>query len=704
MSDILNTEIQYLPGIGEKRAALLSEELGISTFRDMLYTFPFKYIDRTKIHSVCDIEPSMAYIQLRGRISSVRLIGEGRKKRLSAGFSDGTGSIELIWFQGIKWVQAKIAAGKEYIIFGRPSAYNRSWSLVHPELEEISEGRTISRSGLFMSIYSSTDKLRNGGISVRSFANLEQTLLSKVLPYISETLPHDIISRYSLSPLKWSLQAIHAPKNANDLNKARHRLKFEELFFLQLSLLKQKNVRMRGEKGLLCPRVGDAFNFCYKHLKFELTGAQKRVIKEIKSDMTSGQSMNRLLQGDVGSGKTLVALLTALLAVDNGFQACIMAPTEVLATQHYNNFINMMEGSNVKIALLTGNTKKRERDSIDTALEDGTLDILVGTHALIEERVSFSRLGFVVIDEQHRFGVEQRAKLRLKSETTPHVLVMTATPIPRTLAMTLYGDLDVSVLDELPPGRKPIQTLHLTENKRSGMYDFVKREIDKGHQAFIVYPLIRESEKMDYRNLEEGYMNIIDTFKAPEYVTAVVHGQQKAENKAYDMELFASGKAHILVATSVIEVGVDVPNASVMVIESAERFGLSQLHQLRGRVGRGAEKSYCILMTGYKLSKESRRRIELMCSTTDGFELAEEDMKMRGPGDMEGTRQSGLAIDLKIANLSTDGLLLNMAREAAASVLENDPLLSSEENFILASTLESLRRTGEIPVDYSVIS
>ena len=622
MSYILDREIQYLPGIGEKRAALLEKELGIRTFGDMLYTFPYRYIDRSKVYSISEIDSASAYIQLRGKIIRTSTSGSGKTARLVATLRDESGAIDLVFFKGLKWIQEKISPSREYIVL---------WNMVHPELEPVGESGTSSWPSTLIGIYSSSDKLRNSGISVKVFARMQQTLQQKTSGLIRETLPQEVIAANRLPSLAFALSNIHFPKDTRSLEAARYRLKFEELFFLQLSLLRQKNVRMSGSSGILFPRVGQAFNYCYGKLPYELTGAQKRVIKEIRRDTVSGKQMNRLLQGDVGSGKTMVALLTALIAVDNGYQACVMAPTEVLAVQHFRNFERSLAGSPVRIALLTGSSKAKERREIDAGLRDGSINILIGTHAVIEDNVVFDRLGFVVIDEQHRFGVDQRARLRLKSAEPPHILVMTATPIPRTLAMTLYGDLDVSVIDELPPGRKPVQTIHMTEGQRYKMYDFIKSEIHKGRQAFIVYPLIKESEKLDYQNLEEGYQTVVNYFKAPEFVTAVVHGQQTNENKAHDMKLFADGKADILVATSVIEVGVDVPNASVMVIESAERFGLSQLHQLRGRVGRGAEKSYCILMTGYKLSEDSRKRIELMCSTNDGFQLAEADLRMRGP-------------------------------------------------------------------------
>lgn len=704
MSNILDRDIKYLPGIGEKRAALLDKELGIRTFRDMLYTFPYRYIDRSRVYSISEIDSSMAYIQIRGRIIRTSTAGSGKSARFIATLKDDSGTIDLVFFKGVKWIQDKISPNREYIVFGKPSLFNGGWNMVHPELDPVGESGASSWPSTLIGIYSSTDKLRNNGISIKVFARLQQTLQQKIAGAVQETLPQEVLSSQKLPSLAFALANIHFPKDMRSLEAARYRLKFEELFFLQLSLLRQKNVRMNGASGILFHKVGTAFNYCYSRLPYELTGAQKRVIKEIRRDTVSGKQMNRLLQGDVGSGKTMVALLTALIAVDNGYQACVMAPTEVLAVQHFRNFERSLAGSEVRVALLTGSTKAKERREIDEGLRSGEIDILIGTHAVIEDNVVFSHLGFVVIDEQHRFGVDQRARLRLKASEPPHILVMTATPIPRTLAMTLYGDLDVSVIDELPPGRKPVQTIHVTEGQRFKMYDFIKSEIRKGRQAFIVYPLIKESEKLDYQNLEQGYNTVVDYFKAPEFVTAVVHGKQKNEDKAFDMKLFADGKADILVATSVIEVGVDVPNASVMVIESAERFGLSQLHQLRGRVGRGAEKSYCLLMTGYKLSEDSRKRIELMCSTNDGFELAEADLRMRGPGDMEGTRQSGLAFDLRIADLGKDSPILNQARAAASDILADDPLLGKPSSALLRSGLDRLRQTSGEIIDYSTIS
>ena len=700
MAGMLDSEIKYLAGVGPKRAELLQKELGISTFRDMLYTFPFRYVDRSRFYAVRDIDSISAYIQLRGKILSASVVGEGRKARLVAKFTDGTGSIDLVFFKGIKWVQDKLKPGLEYIVFGKPSAFNMEYNMVHPEVDPYSQAMLEMKSAM-SGIYSSTERLRDAGVSNKVFEKLQRTLWEKCRDSISETLPRHIMEQNRLCPLAEALHDIHFPTSVRDLDKAKYRLKFEELFMLQLSLVRQKHIRMRASSAVVFKRIGENFNKTYGSLPFPLTGAQKRVLKEIRADVASGLQMNRLLQGDVGSGKTLVAILSAMMAIDNGYQACIMAPTEVLAQQHYRNSQKFLAVTGVRSALLTGSTKSKERESIYAGLADGSIDIIFGTHALIEDTVNFKSLALAVIDEQHRFGVEQRSRLWKKAALAPHILVMTATPIPRTLAMTLYGDLDVSVLDELPPGRKPIETVHWTESQRGKLYAFMRKQIEIGRQIFIVYPLIKESEKMDYKNLEEGYLTITEEFPAPKYVTAVVHGQQKAENKAFDMDLFVKGRADILVATSVIEVGVDVPNASVMVIESAERFGLSQLHQLRGRVGRGAEKSYCILMTGYKISAESRKRIELMCATSDGFELAEADMRMRGPGDFEGTRQSGLAIDLHIADLGRDGALLEEVRNLAQAVLEDDPSLEKPQNTLLKKALAEQKM--EIK-DYSNIS
>lgn len=701
MPNMLESEIKYLPGVGPKRAELLDKELGIKTYRDMLYFFPFRYIDRTKIYSISEIEPSMSYLQLRGKVTRVNIIGDKpRSKRLVATFQDPTGIIDLVFFQRVKWIKEWLKPNCEYIVFGKPSYFNQVLNMVHPEIELATEEDPIY-VGNMLGVYPSTERLKKSGFTNKQIAKLMATLLKKCKNSLYETLPNYTIANKKLLSLTETLQNIHFPKNLKILSQAQYRLKFEELFYLQLSLLKQKGVREESNIGIPMVRVGNKFNECYKKLPFELTGAQKRVIKEIRSDLISGKQMNRLLQGDVGSGKTMVAIFTALLAADNGYQSCIMAPTEVLARQHYKGSIKLLKGSGIKTALLTGSTKTKERKVLFEELLNGEIDILFGTHAVIEDNVQFKKLGFAVIDEQHRFGVDQRSRLWNKGETLPHILVMTATPIPRTLAMTLYGDLDVSVIDELPPGRKAVKTIHTTDNQTDRIYSFMREQIKKGRQIFIVYPLIKESEKMDYKNLQDGYMSIIEEFRAPEYITAVVHGKQKNENKAHDMELFASGKAHILVATSVIEVGVDVPNASVMIIESAERFGLSQLHQLRGRVGRGAEESWCILKTGYKLSKESRQRIELMCSTNDGFELAEADLRMRGPGDIEGTQQSGLPVDLKISNLAKDSQILEESRRYAQQILEQDPPLSDDKNRVLKRSLSLLKREQK---DYSQIS
>ena len=709
-------EIQFLPGVGPKRAELLRKELQVSTVGELLRVFPFRYIDRSSFVRIADARPDMAFVQMRARVQRVD-VHDG--KRMSVWISDGSGEMETVFFKGIKWMHEKLKPGSEFIFFGKPTAFNGRLNIVHPEVDNIpagsgsqpgqggtyglgGQGGTVM-SGTLTGVYPSTEKLKNAGITGKVMNKIMEAALDKGLVQEKETLPEWLVKQHGLVPLHFALRNIHFPKDMQSLEKAKYRLKFEELFLLQLSLLKQKYVRSRDVHGIPMPRVGEAFNQCYASLPFDLTGAQKRVIREIHGDMKSGLQMNRLLQGDVGSGKTMVAVLTALIAIGNGFQACIMAPTEVLAQQHYKNIQKFLAPTNVKSALLTGSTKASERREIHAGLEDGSIGIIVGTHALIEDNVVFNNLGLAIIDEQHRFGVEQRAKLWRKTTcgALPHVLVMTATPIPRTLAMTLYGDLDVSVIDELPPGRKPVRTMHVTEGKRPEMYQFMRNEIAKGRQVFIVYPLINETEKLDYQSLEAGAEEIMNKFPYPEYTTAVVHGKQLNDVKKFNMDAFSAGRANILVATSVIEVGVDVPNASVMIIESAERFGLSQLHQLRGRVGRGSEKSYCILMTGYKLSKESRHRIELMCSTENGFELAEEDMKMRGPGDLEGTQQSGLPITLNIASLAKDGIILNAARECAEAVLKEDPTLELRKN---QSLREEMKKDKYQIKDYSKIS
>ena len=697
-------EIQFLPGVGPKRAKLLDKELGIKTIGDLIRLYPFRYIDKSSFVRICDARPDMAYIQIKATVRRIDL--HENNKRMSVWVEDGTGEMEMVFFKGIKWMHEKLRPGLTFIFFGKPAAFNGKINIVHPEVDSAdnrTEVRTTGAGATMTGVYTSTEKLKNGGITGKVMNKLMEAALNKGLHEIEESLPEYIMKQQGLVPLHFALRNIHFPTDAISLEKSRYRLKFEELFYLQLSLLKQKYVRSREDQGITMPRVGEAFNKCYESLPFPLTGAQKRVITEIRNDLKSGHQMNRLLQGDVGSGKTMVAVLTALIAIGNGYQACIMAPTEVLAQQHFKNIQKFLAPTGVKSALLTGSSKTKERREIHQGLEDGSIGIIVGTHALLEDVVVFRNLGLAIIDEQHRFGVEQRSRLWKKSSVgvPPHVLVMTATPIPRTLAMTLYGDLDVSVIDELPPGRKPVQTIHATEGKRPALYKFMKDQIALGRQIFVVYPLINETEKLDYQSLEAGAEDIMNKFPFPDYKTAVVHGKQLNDVKQFNMDAFAAGRADILVATSVIEVGVDVPNASVMVIESAERFGLSQLHQLRGRVGRGSEKSYCVLMTGYKLSKESRHRIELMCATENGFELAEEDMKMRGPGDLEGTQQSGLPISLNIASLTKDGLILNAARDCADAVLKADPTLHGDHNQLLR---KELRKEKYQIKDFSKIS
>ena len=706
-------DIQYLPGVGPKRSELLRKELGAETVGELLRVYPFRYIDKSGYVRIADARPDMAYIQIRARVLRVELYGSSPAetapkfntiKRMSIWIGDGTGEMETVFFKGIKWMNERLKPGSEWIFFGKPQIFNNRINMVHPEVDPVTaDNADKAQGGTMTGVYPSTEKLKNAGVTGKVMSRIMEAAVEKGLSSERETLPEYLMKERGIVPLQYALRNIHFPTDALALEKSRYRLKFEELFFLQLSLLKQKYVRSRDVNGIHMPRVGDAFNSCYESLPFPLTGAQKRVITEIRNDMKSGQQMNRLLQGDVGSGKTMVAVLTALIAIGNGYQACIMAPTEVLAQQHFKNIQKFLAPTGVRSALLTGSSKTAERREVHAGLEDGSIGIIVGTHALLEDVVVFRNLGLAIIDEQHRFGVEQRSKLWRKSScgAPPHVLVMTATPIPRTLAMTLYGDLDVSVIDELPPGRKPVQTIHATEGKRPQLYNFMRQEIAKGRQIFIVYPLINETEKLDYQSLEAGAKEIMNKFPFPEYKTAVVHGKQLNDVKKFNMDAFAAGRADILVATSVIEVGVDVPNASVMVIESAERFGLSQLHQLRGRVGRGSEKSYCVLMTGHKLSKESKHRIELMCATENGFELAEEDMKMRGPGDLEGTQQSGLPITLNIASLAKDGLILNAARECAEAVLREDPTLSLLKNQLLRNEL--IKDKYQIK-DYSKIS
>ncbi|MBQ1913420.1 MAG: ATP-dependent DNA helicase RecG [Bacteroidales bacterium] len=707
----MDTRIQYLPGVGPKRAELFQSELEVSTVGDLLHVYPFRYIDRSAIVPIAGVYPDLASVQVRATVQKVRLFARNGAElpaeklkynqvhRLVALVADDTGEMEVVFFKGVKYMHTRLTPGSTFIFFGKPTLFNRSLNMVHPEVDAPDAGTT----GVLTGVYPSTERLKNAGVTGRVMTRLVGAALEAVLPGLQETLPDYILKEKSLVPLTFALRQIHFPVSQDALSKATYRLKFEELFLLQLSLLKQKYIRSRNDAGLKMPLVGDAFNACYKALPYELTGAQKRVIREIRADMKSGHQMNRLLQGDVGSGKTMVAVLSSLIAVGNGYQACVMAPTEVLSHQHFANISKYLQPTGVRVELLTGSTPAAKRRDIHAGLEDGSVGVLIGTHALIEDTVRFKALGLAVVDEQHRFGVDQRARLWSKGAggIPPHVLVMTATPIPRTLAMTLYGDLDVSIIDEMPPGRKPVTTLCVGENKRHAMHNFIRDEIAKGRQVFIVYPLIFESEKMDYKNLQLGYEEIVRAFPLPQYKVAIVHGQQSSQEKAFNMDAFVAGRAQILVSTTVIEVGVDVPNASVMVIESAERFGLSQLHQLRGRVGRGAERSYCILMKGTKVSRESQQRLDLLCATENGFELAEQDMKMRGPGDLEGTQQSGLPISLNIASLAKDGLILSDARAYAQHVLDQDPTLEKPANAILAT---ELRKDKYITRDYSQIS
>ena len=750
----LKDDIQFLPGVGPKRAELLKKELKINTFEDLLHFYPFRYTDRSQVRTIASLDSSDAQVQVIARIVSVSLYGPQNTlfyqigpagevnnfpvdaktgtrtirfnavKRLTLVVADSSGRMEMVFFKGIKWSFSRYQSGGVFIFFGRPQCYNGRFSMVHPEVDPLPAGNPDPESlqvtgGTLTGVYTSTEKLKTSGVTNKVMTRLVEAALSRALPEVRETLPEYVLKEKGLVPLRFALRNIHFPSDEDALSKARYRLKFEELFLLQLSLLKQKYIHSRAENGIRMPKVGEAFNACYNALPYALTGAQKKVIKEIRSDMMSGHQMNRLLQGDVGSGKTMVAVLSCLIAVGNGYQACIMAPTEVLAQQHFANVSKYLKPTGVRCALLTGSSTAKQRREIHAGLEDGSIGIIIGTHALIEDDVKFLRLGLSVIDEQHRFGVDQRSRLWGKGPDRaaldglpaaeildacglrtlpPHVLVMTATPIPRTLAMTLYGDLDVSVIDEMPPGRKPVQTIQIGQNRRAALHKFMRDEIAKGRQVFVVYPLIFESEKMDLKNLEQGYEDIVQAFPLPQYKVAIVHGQQSAEEKNFNMSAFAAGRANILVSTTVIEVGVDVPNASLMVIESAQRFGLSQLHQLRGRVGRGAEKSYCILVRDEKLSKESRRRLDLMCATENGFEIAEEDMKMRGPGDLEGTMQSGLSVNLKIASLAADGALLGDARSFAEMVLDRDPTLTRPENALLAAGLSDGVK------DYSKIS
>ena len=691
-------DIKYLTGVGPQRAAILNKEVCIYSLHDLLYYFPYKYVDRSRIYTIREIDGSMPYIQLKGEILSFESVGEGRQHRLVAHFSDGTGIIDLVWFQGIKYILGRYKVHQEYIVFGKPTVFNGRFNIAHPDMDAAAD---VKPSAMGMRpYYNTTEKMKRSSLNSHAIEKMMASVVQLLREALPETLSPAILAANHLMPLTEALVNIHFPGNADLLRRAQYRLKFEELFYVQLNILRYARDRQRRYRGFVFGRVGDIFNTFYtRNLPFALTGAQKRVLKEIRHDLGSGRQMNRLLQGDVGSGKTLVALMTMLIALDNRYQACLMAPTEILANQHYDTIRELLYGMNVRVELLTGSVKGKRRQAILDGLLTGEVDILIGTHAVIEDTVNFSSLGLVVIDEQHRFGVAQRAKLWTKNVQPPHVLVMTATPIPRTLAMTLYGDLNVSVIDELPPGRKPIATLHQFDSHRKSLYRSVRKQIAEGRQVYIVYPLIKESEKIDLKNLEEGYQHVCEAF--PDCTVCKVHGQMKPAEKDAEMQRFVSGEAQIMVATTVIEVGVNVPNASVMIIENAERFGLSQLHQLRGRVGRGADQSYCILVTGYKLSEDTRKRIEIMVRTNDGFEIAEADLKLRGPGDLEGTQQSGIAFDLKIADIARDGQLLQHVREVAQRVVDADPEGTLPENEVLWRQLKLLRKTN---VNWAAIS
>jgi ATP-dependent DNA helicase RecG len=701
-----DTQVEYLKGVGPQRSQVLNTELRIYTYGDLIRHYPFRYVDRTKVYKINEVTDQMPYIQVKGRIMSVTSVGKQRATRLVAQFRDDTGTIELVWFRGIKWMRDVLKAGVEYMVFGKPSLFQNKINIIHPEMELVSEAtETINKS--LQPFYNTTEKSKLKNIDSKAILRLQRTLAEKMLHQeIKETLPDYLINELRMISLKQALTVIHFPPDLNELRKAQFRLKFEELFYLQVKLLKLKLVRTEKYKGKKFSKVGDAFNYFYHNrLPFQLTNAQKKVLKEIRQDLGSGTQMNRLLQGDVGSGKTLVALMSMLLCIDNGYQACMMAPTEILANQHFATINKFLGDMNINVELLTGSTKNKERKQILENINNHSTNILIGTHALIENDVQFNNMGLVVIDEQHRFGVEQRARLwnkksnpssklsfeEVHEEQAAHVLVMTATPIPRTLAMTSYGDLDVSVIDELPPGRKHIKTIHYFETKRLLLFGFMKEQIKLGRQIYIVYPLIEESEKLDYNNLMAGFEAISREFPLPQFKVSIVHGKMKTKDKDYEMKNFVEGKTNIMVATTVIEVGVDVPNASVMVIESAERFGLSQLHQLRGRVGRGAEQSYCILMSGIKLSHEAKQRIETMVRTNDGFEIAETDLKLRGPGELSGIQQSGI-VGLKIADLANDSQILMLARKAALNIFEDDPHLSLSHHEIIFERLSVMEK------------
>ena len=690
MSSILDQDIQFLPSVGTKTKEILGKELGIRSYGDLLEYYPYKYVDRSKIFHISELTSDMPFVQLKGKILSYEEVDIGkRNKMLVAHFSDGYGVVDLVWFRSAQYIIKSYKVGTEYIVFGKPSTYNGRFQFAHPDIDDASKLQ-ISEMGM-QPFYGLTENMKKRGYTSRSIERITRNLVS-ILPPLPETLPDFIINRLHLVSRDAALRMIHYPHSHQEMQKAQVRLKFEELFYVQLNILRYASDQRRKYRGYIFNRIGDIFNGFYAHhLPFELTGAQKRVMHEIRADMCSGRQMNRLLQGDVGSGKTLVALMTMLIALDNGYQACLMAPTEILAEQHLQTIRDFLQGMDIRVELLTGIVKGKKRKEILDKLATGDIQILIGTHAVIEDPVAFHRLGVAVIDEQHRFGVAQRAKLWAKSENPPHVLVMTATPIPRTLAMTIYGDLDVSVIDELPPGRKPILTLHKFDNQLTSLYQSIRRQINLGRQVYIVFPLIKESEKMDLKNLEEGYETLKQAF--PEFRLSKIHGRMKSAEKEVEMEQFVKGKTQILVATTVIEVGVNVPNASVMVILDAQRFGLSQLHQLRGRVGRGCDQSYCILVTGYKLSEETRKRIDIMCDTNDGFRIAEADLKLRGPGDLEGTQQSGMAFDLKIANIARDGQLVQLARTEAQAIIDADPQCEHPQNSLLWNRLRELKKT-----------
>lgn len=693
MSAVLQTPIEYLKGVGSQRGELLRKELDIQVFGDLLKYYPFRYVDRSIIHQVKEITPLTQYIQLKGHITGFRQVGTGRQKRLMATFRDETGEIELVWFQGADWILKTLKVNTAYLIFGKPNLFNGEFNIPHPEIEAFTDEIKTSGKGL-QPVYSSSEKAKKKYLDSKGITKLTHALLTQLVPKeVPEFLPAEVLQQYRLISRYEAMANIHFPKNEALLHEAVRRLKFEELFLIQLQLLKVKANRGKVVKGFIFEKIDNKFDRFYKEgLHFELTGAQKRVLKEIRRDTLSGTQMNRLLQGDVGSGKTIVALLTMLMGVDNGFQACLMAPTEILANQHYENTVELLRGLKVEVALLTGSVKGKARKYILANLAEGNIDLVIGTHALIEDTVVFKNLGMVVIDEQHRFGVAQRASLWTKNEHPPHILVMTATPIPRTLAMTVYGDLDVSVIDELPPGRKAIKTIHRTDAARMQVFGFLRDEIEKGRQVYIVYPLIEESETLDLKHLMDGYESLSRAFPKPKYQISIVHGKMRAADKDFEMQRFVKHETQIMIATTVIEVGVNVPNASVMVIENAERFGLAQLHQLRGRVGRGADQSYCLLMTGNKQSNESKQRISVLCQTNDGFVIAEEDLKLRGPGDLEGTRQSGM-LHLRLADLASDGNVLEAARKTAQQIIEEDPALAKAEHQPLLNFLrENLKQ------------